>query len=150
MIQGTANFETEPFLHRFPEGFYATAVKSLWSEFESLASALAYLHDECKIVHSDIKPSNILLYEGSGLPPIIAKPPDFGLAFDLQTKLSWRLEHKKLSLRGNTMHQRFVHILVKVKIRPGRHMLLVKLSNRLLKSLRVAMSGSWAPFLQNY
>ncbi|ERF75939.1 hypothetical protein EPUS_01305 [Endocarpon pusillum Z07020] len=81
MIQGTDHFETEPVLHRFPEGFYSTALKSFWSEFEGLASALAYLHD----------PSNILLYEGSGVPPIIVKLTDFGLAVALQTKLSWRL-----------------------------------------------------------
>lgn len=91
-IQETKNIKTEPIPPRFPEGFYSVALKSLWSEFEGLASALAYLHDECKIVHSDIKPSNILLYEGHGVPTvIIAKLTDFGLAVDIQTKLTWRL-----------------------------------------------------------
>ena len=77
---------------QFPASFVSMASKTLWSEFEGLASGLAYLHDECQIVHSDIKPSNILLYECAQSPPlIVAKLTDFGLAVDLNTKLSWRV-----------------------------------------------------------
>ena len=67
-------------------------MKRLWSELESLANALTWLHDYCDIVHSDIKLSNILLYESHGLKQVIvAKLTEFGLAVDLQTKTSWRL-----------------------------------------------------------
>lgn len=77
---------------QLPADFVSMASKTLWSEFEGLASALAYLHDDCQIVHSDIKPSNILLYECVQNPSfIVAKLTDFGLAVDLNTKLSWRL-----------------------------------------------------------
>lgn len=84
--------ENKPVPHQFPEGFRSRAMKRLWSEFEGLANALIWLHDYCDIVHSDIKPSNILLYESHGLEQVIvAKLTDFGLAVDLQTKTSWRL-----------------------------------------------------------
>ena len=77
---------------QLPADFISLASKTLWSEFEGLAGGLAYLHDECQIVHSDIKPSNILLYECVQRPPfVVAKLTDFGLAVDLNTKLSWRL-----------------------------------------------------------
>ena len=89
-----ASQHTEPGtpLLQFPANLVSMALNTLWSEFEGLAGGLAYLHDECQIVHSDIKPSNILLYECAQSPPfIVAKLTDFGLAVDLDTKLSWRL-----------------------------------------------------------
>ena len=91
----TAQFESTRY-HSLSQEIYSMASKGLWSEFEGLASALAYLHDECRIIHSDIKPSNILLYEGHGSSStIVAKITDFGLAVDLQTKRSWRLGTKE-------------------------------------------------------
>lgn len=76
--------------------FYDLARQNLWYEFEGLANGLAYLHEQCQIVHSDITPSNILLYESSRTERIIvAKLTDFGMAIDLRTKLSWRLGSKE-------------------------------------------------------
>ncbi|KAI4157901.1 MAG: hypothetical protein LQ342_007906 [Letrouitia transgressa] len=81
---------------QFTDSFLSIAKERLWSEFEGLANALVYLHDYCHIVHSDIKPSNILLYESYGSEPVIvAKLTDFGMAVDLQTKMSWRLGSKE-------------------------------------------------------
>ncbi|KAI4217675.1 MAG: hypothetical protein LQ351_000271 [Letrouitia transgressa] len=81
---------------QFTDNFHSIAMERLWSEFEGLANALVYLHDYCHIVHSDIKPSNILLYESYGSEAvIIAKLTDFGMAVDLQTKTSWRLGSKE-------------------------------------------------------
>ena len=77
---------------RIPDAFCSLARKTLWSEFEGLANGLAYLHEFAHLVHSDIKPSNILLYESHGTERIVvAKITDFGLAVDLETKISWRL-----------------------------------------------------------
>jgi serine/threonine protein kinase len=67
------------------------AVASLWSQFEGLANGLAYLHDECKIVHADLKSSNNLLYETSGSPPLVAKIADFGLAATLSNTATWTI-----------------------------------------------------------
>ncbi len=81
---------------RLSDDFYLIANKSLWSEFEGLASALAHLHGKCHIAHSDIKPSNVLLYGPYGSPPTItAKLTDFGLAVDLNTRLTWQLGSKE-------------------------------------------------------
>lgn len=78
--------------HRLSDDLCLIATKSLWSEFEGLGSALAHLHERCQIVHSDIKPSNVLLYGPYGSPPTInAKLTDFGLAVDLKTRLTWQL-----------------------------------------------------------
>ena len=78
------------------DDLYTIATESLWSEFEGLGSALAHLHEKCQIVHSDIKPSNVLLYGPYGSPPTItAKLTDFGLAVDLKTRLTWQLGSKE-------------------------------------------------------
>ena len=82
--------------HRLSDDLYSIATKRLWSEFEGLGSALAHLHEKCQIVHSDIKPSNVLLYGPYGSPPTItAKLTDFGLAVDLKTRLTWKLGSKE-------------------------------------------------------
>ena len=82
--------------HRLSDDLYSIATRSLWSEFEGLGSALAHLHEKCQIVHSDIKPSNVLLYGPYGSPPTItAKLTDFGLAVDLKTRLTWQLGSKE-------------------------------------------------------
>ena len=81
---------------RLLDDLYTIATESLWSEFEGLGSALAHLHEKCQIVHSDIKPSNVLLYGPYGSPPTItAKLTDFGLAVDLKTRLTWQLGSKE-------------------------------------------------------
>ena len=82
--------------HRLSDDHCSIAIKGLWSEFEGLGSALAHLHEKCQIVHSDIKPSNVLLYGPYGSPPTItAKLTDFGLAVDLKTRLTWQLGSKE-------------------------------------------------------
>ncbi|CZR59541.1 uncharacterized protein PAC_09435 [Phialocephala subalpina] len=58
---------------------------------EVLPSALAYLHDECEIAHTDLKPSNVLLYETGGIPPLVTKIADFGLAVELRATTTWTL-----------------------------------------------------------
>ena len=63
--------------------------QALWTQFEGLASALAYLHDECSTAHRDIKPSNILLYEATTRPKLVAKIADFGLAVTYENFKSW-------------------------------------------------------------
>ena len=78
------------------DDLFFVAVNSLWSEFAGLGSALAHLHENCQITHSDIKPSNVLLYGPSGSPPTLtAKLTDFGLAVDLKTRLTWQLGSKE-------------------------------------------------------
>ncbi|KAL1961901.1 hypothetical protein VTN77DRAFT_934 [Rasamsonia byssochlamydoides] len=69
------------------------ASESLWSQFEGLASALAYIHDQCALAHQDIKPSNILLYHNTDsprLPALVAKIADFGLAVGLKDAVFWQ------------------------------------------------------------
>jgi serine/threonine protein kinase len=63
--------------------------KDLWGQFEGLASALEYLHDECSTAHRDIKSSNVLLYENDGSGILRAKIADFGHATNLKGLLSW-------------------------------------------------------------
>ena len=93
---GESNLNTDTTSYPSSDDRFFVAVKSLWSEFEGLGSALAYLHEECQITHSDIKPSNILLYGPRGSPPTItAKLTDFGLAVDLKTRLTWQLGSKE-------------------------------------------------------
>ena len=92
---GEVDLNTNLTAHRLSDEFYSLAVENLWSEFEGLGSALAHLHEKCQIAHSDIKPSNVLLYGPHGSPPkITAKLTDFGLAVDLTTRLTWQLGSK--------------------------------------------------------
>lgn len=63
--------------------------ETLWTQFEGLASAVAYLHEECNTAHRDLKGSNILLYRDKNLNNIIAKITDFGLATKLNGSKSW-------------------------------------------------------------
>ena len=64
--------------------------QALWTQFEGLASALAYFYDECKTAHRDIKPPNILLDEDTTHPKPIAKIADFGLAVTFEDFTSWQ------------------------------------------------------------
>lgn len=57
--------------------------ETLWSQFEGLAGAVSHLHNECNIAHTDLKPSNVLLYRTGGTPPLVCKIADFGLAVEL-------------------------------------------------------------------
>lgn len=63
--------------------------EALWTQFEGLASAVAYLHEECNTAHRDLKGSNILLYRDTNLENITAKITDFGLATELNVSKSW-------------------------------------------------------------
>ena len=93
---GESNLNSSVTAHRLSDDFYFIATQSLWSEFEGLGSALAHLHTKCYIAHSDIKPSNVLLYGPYGNPPTVtAKLTDFGLAVDLKTRLTWQLGSKE-------------------------------------------------------
>jgi serine/threonine protein kinase len=67
--------------------------RSLWSQFQGLASALEHINIECKMAHQDIKPSKILLYVGTddeGL-ELVAKVADFGLAAGLEGAKTYAL-----------------------------------------------------------
>ena len=88
-------FGTDNQSSRFSNDFLTHRKDYLWTEFGGLASALEYLHAECGIVHLDIKPSNILLYEQPDHPYVITKLTDFGLAVNLRTKLTWQLGTKE-------------------------------------------------------
>ena len=63
--------------------------KELWTQFEGLASAVAYLHNECNTAHRDLKSSNILVYENPETQSLTTKITDFGLAVNLQNAHSW-------------------------------------------------------------
>lgn len=91
-------------LKQLSRGQLQILTSSLWTQFEGLASAVAYLHKECNTAHRDLKGSNILLYEESETaaenaqagrlrskagPRYIAKVADFGLAVNLDDVRSW-------------------------------------------------------------
>ncbi|KAL4908362.1 kinase-like domain-containing protein [Aspergillus multicolor] len=57
---------------------------TLWGQFQGLADALRCLHDECHLVHANLKASNILVHERSGDSNLIAQIADFSLANGLQ------------------------------------------------------------------
>jgi len=52
--------------------------------FRDILRALSYLHDVCKLVHRDVKPSNILLNTLSNPDKIVAKLCDFGLTVKME------------------------------------------------------------------
>ena len=70
-------------------GHLAKPSIEFWTQFEGLASAVAYLHNECNTAHRDLKSSNILLYRNSETPGLTTKIADFGLAVDLQDAKHW-------------------------------------------------------------
>lgn len=70
-------------------GQFGKPSKRFWVQFEGLASAVAYLHDECNTAHRDLKSSNILLYRDTKTPGFTTKIADFGLAVNLQDAKSW-------------------------------------------------------------
>lgn len=70
-------------------GQFGKSSKRFWVHFEGLASAVAYLHDECNTAHRDLKSSNILLYRDTKTPGFTTKIADFGLAVNLQDAKSW-------------------------------------------------------------
>jgi serine/threonine protein kinase len=55
------------------------ASNTLWYQFEGLASAVAFLHEN-GVAHNDIKPSNVLLYKDTDGERLLTKIADFGLA----------------------------------------------------------------------
>lgn len=63
---------------------FLKCLDSLWSQFEGLASGLQCLHDQLRLEHRDIQPSNILLYQHTNDRRLVAKLADFGLARDLK------------------------------------------------------------------
>jgi serine/threonine protein kinase len=73
----------------------ARRAQDLWGQIEGLASAVEYLHDECRIAHRDIKPSNILLYDESEYPYLQAKITDFGLAISLDGATTFNPDTKE-------------------------------------------------------
>ena len=60
-----------------------------WVQFEGLASAVEYLHNECNTAHLDLKSSNILLFRDTKKPGFTTKIADFGLAVNTQDIKSW-------------------------------------------------------------
>ncbi|ETS86484.1 hypothetical protein PFICI_00312 [Pestalotiopsis fici W106-1] len=53
------------------------------TQFEALASALAYLHGTLEIAHRSIRPSNILVYHVSGSSELVLKLANFSSSVDL-------------------------------------------------------------------
>jgi hypothetical protein len=49
----------------------------------SLHSAMSYLHEQCGVVHGDLKPGNILIFLNRYSGEVDAKLSDFGLAFPI-------------------------------------------------------------------
>jgi serine/threonine protein kinase len=70
-------------------------IRTLWSQFEGLASGLACLNVQCHTVHRDIKPSNILVYLHWSGSYLEAKIADFGLAMDLHNATVFTLGTKE-------------------------------------------------------
>jgi len=77
---------------------------ALWHQFVGLASALAYLHEEFKTAHRDIRPANVLIYspesatDGGG--DLVLKITDFGLAVDLTKASSAVWDRSRSSARS--------------------------------------------------
>lgn len=69
--------------------------QTLWSQFEGLASAVAYLHNSFRTAHRDIKPSNILIYRDDLQGDLVLKITDFGLSVDLSGTITWELGTKE-------------------------------------------------------
>ena len=63
--------------------------KGFWVQFEGLASAVEYLHNECNTAHRDLKSSNILVFRDTKRPGFTTKIADFGLAVNMQDAKSW-------------------------------------------------------------
>ncbi len=74
---------------RIDVDFSRWELEGLWTQFEGLASAVAYLHKECNTAHRDIKASNILICREHDSASLVAKITDFGLAVDLKYAQSW-------------------------------------------------------------
>ena len=60
---------------------------TLWSQFEGLASGLEHINVHCHLLHTDIKPTNILLYLHPSGSHLEAKIADFGLAKNLKNAI---------------------------------------------------------------
>ena len=87
---------TPAIISQSSHAIYSIARSDLWTEYQGLASALVHLHLKCQIAHSDIKPSNVLVYGPYQSPPrFTLKLTDFGLAVDLKTRLTWQLGSKE-------------------------------------------------------
>jgi hypothetical protein len=52
--------------------------EALWSQFHGLVHALAHLHDELEVVHTDLRSSNVLVFVTDSFPGVLLKIADFG------------------------------------------------------------------------
>ncbi|KAJ8115226.1 hypothetical protein OPT61_g3077 [Boeremia exigua] len=77
LIFQLATFSLVDFLTDNERAMTYTSKNVLFAKLVDTIEALAYLHDKLSILHLDIKPDNILVFEGSEM---IWKLSDFGLA----------------------------------------------------------------------
>jgi serine/threonine protein kinase len=60
-----------------------SGVEALWSQFHGLVHALAHLHDQLEVVHTDLRSSNILIFVTDSFPRVLLKIADFGYSFPI-------------------------------------------------------------------
>ncbi|ORY16259.1 hypothetical protein BCR34DRAFT_597813 [Clohesyomyces aquaticus] len=89
-------------------------VQDLWGQFEGLASAIEYLHETCQCAHGNIEPSNILLYQGEGPSPVLAKIAGFGEWSNLDDKegLDEEEKHDDTSMLGAVFLELLTYLIL--------------------------------------